>query len=157
MAASQRALPAKLPYARLARLSGSVEGEENLRVQGQEAHIVFFPHAACALCDEYVSTLAGGARALRDWDARPVVVVGAGEEARGRALAATAPGVTVLAEPAGVSIRTRGEIPPGSAALLVADRFGDIWHGYDMGAGHSFPGIPELEDWLRFLATQCPE
>ncbi len=157
METSHAGLPRKLPYARLARLSGSVEGEENLRPQGQEAHVVFFPHAACALCDEYVRTLGRGARALRDWDARPVVVVGSGEEARGRALAAAAPGVTVLEEPVGVPVRARGEIPPDSAALLVADRFSDIWHGYDMGGGHAFPGLPELEDWLRFLATQCPE
>ena len=67
-------------------------------------------------------------------------------------------GVTVLVDrPGDAGARARAGVSPESAAILVADRFGEIWHGYDFGEGHAFPDMRELEAWLRYLGTMCPE
>jgi hypothetical protein len=155
--AEPRALPAKLPWVVLKKANGA--GEENPRLQERYARVLFFPHsAACPACAPYVQELANAAVGLSDWDGRTLVVVPAGEELEAAVLQEMARGLTVLLDRAGsASARARAEVPDGSAALLIADRFGDIWHGYDIGAGHALPDVRELEAWLRYLGTMCPE
>ncbi len=157
MTVGARELPAKLPWAVLEKANGV--GAENLRVQERFARIVFFPHAAAdAQCAQYVARLSAAARDLADWDGRTIVVVPAGETQAGAALQAGAGGVSVLVDRAGAEgARARAGVPATSAAILVADRFGDVWHGYDLGVGHAFPEVRELEAWLRYLGTMCPE
>ncbi len=155
--AGDRELVAKLPWVVLAKANEA--GEENLRLQERYARLVFFPHPALDVeCVEYVRRLAAAARELADWDGRTIVVVPAGEAAAGAALQAGARGVTVLVDrPGAAGARARAGVPASSSALLVADRFGDVWHGYDFGSGHAFPDVRELEAWLRYLGTMCPE
>jgi hypothetical protein len=45
----------------------------------------------------------------------------------------------------------------GAPRVIVADRFGHIFHVEEGGQVHRLPEPRELEAWLRFLATQCPE
>jgi hypothetical protein len=41
---------------------------------------------------------------------------------------------------------------------VVADRFGEIYHVWEHGnGGAGRPGPRQLEEWLQFLALQCPE
>lgn len=48
--------------------------------------------------------------------------------------------------------------PPSPAAwLAVVDEWGEVFHTVEVGPDHAFPGPSELADWVRFLATQCPE
>lgn len=152
----ERALLRKLPWVALRRLAG--EGEENLRRQERFGRIVFFPHSlGCAGCREYADVLAREAGAFAHWDGRPVLVAPSGDEAEARVLAHSAATLGVLADLAGDVARSRAGVPPGSAAVLVADRFGDVWYGGDAGAGHALPDARELEEWLKYLGTMCPE
>lgn len=156
MANQSRELTAKLPYVALERVGRA--GEENLRRQERFARAVFFTHGGgCAECAAYARTLAGAVPALADWDARVLVVFPPGDRAAATSLAEEAPGLSVLLDTASTRARSTAGVRPESAALLVADRFGDLWHGYDAGAGHRLPDIRELEDWLRYLGTLCPE
>ncbi len=157
MVVEARELVRKLPWGALEKANGA--GEENLRVQERFARLVFFPHSAAETqCAEYVRALSAAAAGLKDWDGRTIVVVPAGERAAGAALQTRAPGLTVLVDRAGPEgARARAGVPATSAAILVADRFGDVWHGYDAGAGHALPDVRELEAWLRYLGTLCPE
>jgi hypothetical protein len=41
--------------------------------------------------------------------------------------------------------------------VIVADRYDQIFHIDDAGDGHALPAARELEEWLTFLAIQCPE
>lgn len=41
--------------------------------------------------------------------------------------------------------------------VLVADRYGQIFEIMQAGAEHALPEPRELEEWLKYLATQCPE
>jgi peroxiredoxin len=43
------------------------------------------------------------------------------------------------------------------AAIYIADRFGEIFAAYRIGAGQPFPRGEEILEWLRFIGLQCPE
>jgi hypothetical protein len=43
------------------------------------------------------------------------------------------------------------------AALVIADEWGEVYSVADAGTGHRFPTPPEIIEWVRFLAIQCPE
>jgi hypothetical protein len=45
----------------------------------------------------------------------------------------------------------------GAPRVIVADRFGHIYHVEDGGPAHALSEPRELEEWLRFIGTQCPE
>jgi hypothetical protein len=91
-----------------------------------------------------VERLAASGREFEDWDARLLVVL---PEA-GRLPVAFA---TVVSDTGGVLAET------GSAAVIVADRYGQVFHAYGAGTGHQFPPPREIEEWLKYLGTLCPE
>ncbi len=45
----------------------------------------------------------------------------------------------------------------GSAAIVVADRYGEIFFSQRVPAGAMFPAADALLDWIRFIELQCPE
>lgn len=45
----------------------------------------------------------------------------------------------------------------GDDAILIADRWGEIYHGARGDSPAVLPGPGEITEWLKFLATQCPE
>lgn len=49
--------------------------------------------------------------------------------------------------------------PDGAAAhrLLVVDRYGQVYAVHDATDAADLPGLDELSEWFRFLATACPE
>jgi hypothetical protein len=85
--------------------------------------------AECAECEAYAARLSEAGPELEQWDARVVLARG---EAALTAVVREAPRV------------------------VVADRFGDVYHVAG-GTSHQLTEPRELEEWLRFIATQCPE
>ncbi|MFW6205883.1 MAG: hypothetical protein ACOC5I_01460, partial [Gemmatimonadota bacterium] len=64
-------------------------------------------------------------------------------------------GVDVVTDPDRAFL---GRIGVGNGpVVLVADRYGQVFHRQDAGAEHAVVEPRELEEWLRYLATQCPE
>lgn len=49
--------------------------------------------------------------------------------------------------------------PDGRRAyrLVIADRYGQVYHCADASDEASLPRSAELVEWFRFLATACPE
>jgi hypothetical protein len=43
------------------------------------------------------------------------------------------------------------------AGVVIADRYGQVYYVSEAGENHAFPTPRELEEWLKFLATECPE
>ncbi len=120
-----------------------------LRPSGLKTTVVFSMHAAgCAGCQEYLDRLAGSAAEFDVWDGRLIVIApgGAADAARVR----TAFG-KVLADEALQVAR------PGSASVIVADRYGQVFSAAHAAATHDLPGPREIEEWLKFLGTLCPE
>jgi hypothetical protein len=127
----------------------------------------------CEPCARFRSELERAQPDFRAWDGRLVIAV-AGEETGAPAEANRAVAETGERDPA-LQVAGRGGgtapapekshaavarmpecvgVPP---AIVVADRFGHIYHVAASGPTHSFPAPRELEEWLRFIGTQCPE
>ena len=94
-----------------------------------------------------------GARAsFAHWDGRVVVVV-AGTVEDSRALEeSTGLRLPLTIDPAG----SAGE-GPEDIVIVVAGRWGEVYHVARAGNVQELPSPRELEEWLQFLATQCPE
>jgi hypothetical protein len=109
--------------------------------------------AACERCRAYLRELEAHHDDFAAWDGRVVVVVPGALEAALQLREAVGVRSSVAADPEGRA-PFAGEAGP---ALLVADRYGQLYHLARGGAEHRLPEPRELEEWLKFLATQCPE
>lgn len=107
----------------------------------------------CARCREYLRELDRHRAELALWDGRVVVVVPGSLEDAARLKEELGLGLTVVADPDGRAPLAGARGP----AWLVADRFGQVYQAEEVGAGHGLPEPRELEEWLKYLATQCPE
>ena len=121
------------------------------------AAVLVLPHSAdCRACRAYLETLAAGDEAVRLWGGRTLALLPAGvDEARAFARECRLP-FPVIPDPDG-DARRRCGVLASAAAVLVADRWGQLYDVAVAGAGHELPSADEVEAWLRFLATQCPE
>lgn len=120
-----------------------------LRESGGKITVLVTVHgASCTGCLDYVRSLTAIAGELEVWDGRLLVVVPGELHAAARL---PAPAARVLAD-------EHARIADAShATVLVADRFGQIFHASDAGASHELPPAHELEGWLKYLGTLCPE
>ena len=112
---------------------------------GRTTVLVSIHAAACQDCRRYLEELAGSSSEFYLWDARLLIVV---------------PGIAAQLRPGfgQVLADEAGQIAaPGQAAVLVADRYGQIFDAVYAGAGHNLPAPRQLEEWLKFLGTLCPE
>ena len=131
---------------------------------------------ACDACRSYLRNLADHDHRFRLWDGRVLAVTrervpdaGAHGAAGDRAApdgAGTPAALRALQEALGDAIDVL--LDPDRALLdrvdatarpvtIVADRYGQLFHIEEAGAGHAVVEPRELEEWLKYLATQCPE
>jgi hypothetical protein len=127
----------------------------------RDAMVLAVLHGAdCDRCNAYANALAEAQPAFRSWDGRLVLARPdhggdeAGRDANSMDVASPDAATRDAAARDTVTVRdTFG----GAPRVVVADRFGHIFHVEDGGEAHRLPEPRALEEWLRFLATQCPE
>jgi hypothetical protein len=119
-----------------------------LRPAAGHTIVLFGMHsAACQGCRQYLDELSSSSAEFEAWDARLTIVVPGL-----RAVQQFAPGFgTVLVDP---DCRLSS---PQNAAIIIADRYGQVFEACHAGAGHRFPAPRQIEEWLKFLGTLCPE
>ena len=141
-----------LPYLDLPAPGG---GTVALRHGGRHATaLVVVHHAACEGCRRYVAQVAAAADDLAAWDGRVVVLV-PGRLAEAAALdSGVEPARAVKVAP--IDASHAAALVEG-AGVVIADRYGHVYDVTSAGEGHALPAPRELEEWLKFLATQCPE
>ncbi|HEX7119444.1 MAG TPA: hypothetical protein VF212_11690 [Longimicrobiales bacterium] len=125
------------------------------RAPQRGAPVVVFLAAGDAGRD-YARDLAAEEAELRVWNGRPILVLPSEMEAREIVPAGVAEALTVVADPGGVAHRRCG-VEEGSAALYIADRWGQIYVAEHAPDERGLPGVGQIEEWLKYLATQCPE
>lgn len=137
-----------LPSLRLRELSG---GELALDAgRGRHSLVLFLTHpAGCAPCEMMLRELMEGYSEL---------------VAEGAEIVAVLPAVPTPGE-----VFRSGPHPPfpvlvdadrsldGGAAIVIADRFGEIFHLARAGERHHLPAVAEIAKWLAFIGVQCPE
>lgn len=116
--------------------------------------VVLVDGAECQACRAYLRRLAEVDAEMRAWDGRVAVVVPGSLDEAARLAEAVHPPFAVLADPARGLRRRMGA---AGAAVVVADPWGEVRFRHDTGAAHDLPEPPELVDWVRFVAIQCPE
>jgi hypothetical protein len=105
--------------------------------------------SGCEICAAYAGVLAAERPSFHAWDGRLVLALPAGDPGAGPRGA----GAAAAPPPAATVPDTFG----GAPRIIIADRFGQIYHLEDAGPAHALPEPRALEEWLRFIATQCPE
>lgn len=122
-----------------------------LRSQNRDSVVLVHSHGPeCAACGRYLADLAGHVAELAAWDGHVVALIpdkdGAAAKFRERAL----PFPTLIEDE-----RTKGLMD--DAGVVVADRYGQVYAVAPAGPAHAFLAPQEVEQWVRFLAIQCPE
>ena len=123
-----------------------------LRSGDRRATVLVRVHAAdCSGCRRYLAALGTSGIDLGWWEGRVIVVVPGPLAEASMLRSAVAAWFTVLSD---VDDRA---LALDDAGVVIADRYGQVYHVGIAGAAHDFPAPEELEEWLKFLATQCPE
>jgi len=101
--------------------------------------------------------LARAAGRLEPWAGRPLAIVALSLE-EATELVGRVGGVPfpVLADVDGSALR-RLNVPADRSALVIADRWGLVYHSVAAEGVAQLPEEDELVEWVRYLATQCPE
>lgn len=150
----------RLPKLRLPR-AGDPATVRPLRGPARDASVVAVLHdPTCEACRELARSLVDIAPDLDVWDAAARVVVPAAGGTRAgppaRALRERLePAVDVLVD-VDRQLVDRVDTSDGPA-LLIADRWGQLFHIHEAGRTHGAMEPRELVEWLKYLATQCPE
>jgi hypothetical protein len=112
--------------------------------------LVTLHSASCPECQHYVGDLVSGLDRLAEWGGRLAVVV-PGQVGKAHELAKiSVDAMQVLGD-------SEGKLATGRAMVVIADEWGEVYFVADAGAGHTLPIPAEIENWIRFLAIQCPE
>lgn len=101
---------------------------------------------------EYLQALAAAVPDFKAWDGRLIVVMPGGEAEGARR---GADSLTLVTE-------TNGEaehcgVRDGEDAVIIADRWGQIYHIARGEGADALPNTSQIEEWFRFIDTQCPE
>lgn len=104
----------------------------------------------------WLDTLARAAEEIEQWYARVRVVIAAELEVATQAHTDHHGKLRVLADVGGAA-RGRIGIAAGNAGLVIADRYGQVYEVNEVSAEVVLPSPGEIEEWVKFLATQCPE
>lgn len=127
--------------------------EVHLREFRQRHSLILFFHqgVGCPACRTFLQALSAQAPSYREAEA---VVLAIGPQPAEPLSIWDVDGLTLLSDAAGEAARRQGFEPP---ALVIADRFGDIWAGWEGGERHTMPDTATIADWLAFIDIQCPE
>jgi hypothetical protein len=138
-------------------LPGAADGAPRaLRGVSRDALVLLYLPAAHGDGAEAAQRIAAAADDVEYWYARIVVVVAGDLAAAARVRAASGERLTVLTDEKG-ELRARIGLEHGQACLLIADRYGEIYEVATANDAAALPGVAEIEEWVKYLATQCPE
>lgn len=102
--------------------------------------------AALPRARKYIADLEACLRDLRVWDAQ-LILVTEKEEIESELLSAkTSSAMWKLLS-----------VDDGRSALIIADRWGVVYFAQQTDTFADLPAPERIEEWVRFLATQCPE
>jgi len=109
--------------------------------------LIFFHHGlACAGCRAILGDLA---KNLGRYLSEETAVLAIGPDD-----AAAAEHLPLLIDPSCETARHCGLMPP---ALVIADRYGEIWSAWTGGEAHDLPDQEQVLMWVERLEMQCEE
>jgi hypothetical protein len=143
------------------RLETAARGSVRLGVPRTGAPVLLLPPSALPE-DEYVRVFLEAAGELEVWDGRPLLVIepgGAEQPSHPDLLSASASSGDLDRVVLDAGGRLRRSLGVGAEwwGLFVADRWGVLYFATRRRHAAELPDAAELREWVKFLATQCPE
>ena len=136
----------RVPAVTLAGAMGGPQGA--LRGSRGPRVFVTLHDVRCPRCIEYVAEIGSIRDSLEGWGADVLVIGPEGAEAGAGPLAALE--IPVLEDPTRL-------VASGRLAVIIADRWGEVYFASDPDGLHdAIPGAEVLE-WVKFVSIQCPE
>lgn len=147
--ADQHAVGDVLPSVDLRIPGGGTVGWRDVR----HVTVAVFLHGAdCPGCLAYLREVDPEGR-LAAWGGRVLAVVDGLFVAEGMIPGS---GVLRVSDPDGAARHAVG-LEPGVAAVLVIDRFGQVFGRWVDDSGHRLPAASQVLEEVRFVGIQCPE
>lgn len=136
--------PRMLPDMVLPDRSGT---PRRVRASGDRSVLLVLVHSRCHTCREWLERLGEQKDEVEDWKGEMKVVASSPEENRLDAF-------TLLVDPRGRLATALGVTEP---AVVIADQWGGIHEADQAGEEHAILSIASVVEWIRHLATECPE
>jgi peroxiredoxin len=111
-------------------------------------------HDGCDACRTLLVRLAKDNASFREKNAVALAVGADGSAAAERLALELDHAFPILVDAEGRVAAAQGLTVP---AVVVTDRFGEIWAAWEGGPDHLLPDLSEIMDWLDFIEIQCPE
>lgn len=150
----ERRGPGRLPRISLPRVDTGEPVDWRLP---RGARVLVFVPSSSPDAEGYLEALAEHRARFRVWDGRPLIVVPEPPVEGG----GPAPGPAVLPYPivtdAEGSARRRCGLARDDRAVIIADRWGEVYRAWTAESCEGLPDAVEIEEWVRFITTQCPE
>lgn len=115
--------------------------------------VIFFHHGVtCAACRHILQDFARHIAVFQEQQAA-VLAIGPDQSNQAQDLSAElGHAFPLLNDPEGRTVARAGFLVP---ALVVADRWGEIWAAWEGGEDHALPQVDELEEWLTIIQCDC--
>jgi hypothetical protein len=128
-----------------------IDGGGQVSLPGQQASLLVFAHPdPCDECARYLDELAGSVDDLRGWATRLLAVTGAdGDDADDHPF-------PLLRDEDGAARRRIG-LGGDEAAVILADRWGEVFEVATFGPDHGFPLPRELVESAKIVDLSCGE
>jgi peroxiredoxin len=122
----------------------------------QRSNMVLFLHhrAACLACRSFLGRLGEHTASYAEAETVVLGISADGPESLRELARELRLRFSLLSDPAGqIATQENLQVP----ALVITDRFGEVWAAWLAGDRHAFPSEPEVDDWLQFIELQCRE
>lgn len=126
------------------------DGPRKVPGAGNQASMLVFVHDRdCAACERYLDEIGAAVTGLGEWATRLLAVAPRGEPSSDRPF-------PVLVDEGG-AVRRRLGIGDDEAAVLLADRWGELFEAATFGTEHDLPLPRQLIESAKILDVSCGE
>jgi len=126
------------------------DGSRAVLIPSSQALLLVFAHPGpCSRCASYLDEISGAVDDLRSWGTRPIGVLPDGED--------PAPGPFPVLRDEGDEGRRRLGIGADEAAVLLTDRWGEVFEVAAYGRDHDLPLPRQLIESAKIVDLTCGE
>jgi len=128
--------------------------------KGKRNLVLFFVHPDCQKCRDMLGELAQAYREVLSQEAEVLAIVPASPGEIARLKQQLSLPFPLLADEKGEVFRSYGAVDSNdrpSAAVVIADRFGEIYAFSLATAEHKLMSVKDIIDFFAFISIQCPE
>lgn len=128
----------------------AADGNHSALIPSSQALLLVFAHPGpCPRCASYLDEVRGAVDDLRSWGTRPIGVLSDGGDA--------APGTVPLLRDEGDEGRRRLGIGAEEAAVILTDRWGEVFEVAVYGCDHDLPLPRQLIESAKIVDLTCGE